>query len=94
MAEEGLVDGAPRLWNDYPEPQAPYHQVLPYGMWPWESQKGKAARAGAPYEGAAAAIAAALGEQLAASHPETAQHVAANPTPAARSRTPAPPTQH
>lgn len=40
-----LFDGAPRVWTLYPYPQEPQKQVLPSGMWPFESPVAKAARA-------------------------------------------------
>jgi hypothetical protein len=91
--QEPLVDGAPRVWTDYPEPGPVFHQVIPYGMWPWESQKAKAARHGAAFEGADKIIAAALGEQLASTHPETA-HLSGAPVQRRPTAPPAPPTQH
>jgi hypothetical protein len=47
--EEELVDGAPEHWALYPEtnglPVIPNIQVLPAGMWPWESPISKEMRA-------------------------------------------------
>jgi hypothetical protein len=47
--DEPLVDGAPQHWALYPEtlgfPVVPNKQVLPTGMWPWESPVAKMARA-------------------------------------------------
>jgi hypothetical protein len=46
--DEPLVDGAPQHWALYPEtngyPLIPNLQVLPAGMWPWESPVSKAVR--------------------------------------------------